>query len=470
MNPADLTLPTLSPTLTSKNLPTPQSSAQRNGSIGKAPIPRVDLEPIYTHLKSALGGEQWAEYKAAINAFVLGKINQAELSWVLAPLLSPAPSVLATAQGLAGTGFGDNFKKDAAGFPLVSTLQLHNTLVASLYANCARDAPPSEVAPWVVATDRPAIGNKAAGGGGGASGDKAEERLRKEVMSLGARDRRRIKGLKNEVEESESKAAVTGLEGLRESSAYHDALAVKAPSAADVAATAGSGPGSTGGVGRMNYEMESRRRYAQPLASETLEFPTLNEMHARIEPIAAEEGLAGSTQSTVQACAELVEQATEVYIKELLGQLRSHTKANGEGCIQTSAFRRQLQREEEDTERGVVQRNAAGFLPAEMDVLAKQEPLDMEDLRISMLNNDFFLKQDKFLAEEIWLDRYPEVGEHDDTFIANGGPVQNGDVAMFERAETEEASVADDAEHWQGATKAAHMELGGILDDCLAVG
>ncbi|KAI7607524.1 hypothetical protein KC346_g10050 [Hortaea werneckii] len=216
--------------------------------------------------------------------------------------------------------------------------------------------------------------------------------------------------------------------------------------------------------------MESRRRYAQPLASETLEFPTLNEMHARIEPIAAEEGLAGSTQSTVQACAELVEQATEVYIKELLGQLRSHTKANGEGCIQTSAFRRQLQREEEDAERGVVQRNAAGFLPAEMDVLAKQEPLDMEDLRISMLNNDFFLKQDKFLAEEIWLDRYPEIGEHDDTFIANGGPVQNGDVPMFERAETEEVSVADDAEHWQGATKAAHMELGGILDDCLAVG
>lgn len=68
MNPADLTLPTLSPTLTAKTLPTPQSSAQKNG---KTPVPRVDLEPIYTQLKAALG-DGWAEYKVAVNAFVLG--------------------------------------------------------------------------------------------------------------------------------------------------------------------------------------------------------------------------------------------------------------------------------------------------------------------------------------------------------------------------------------------------------------
>ena len=68
MNPADLTLPTLSPTLASKNLPTPQSSAHKNG---KTPVPRVNLEPIYTQLKAALG-EHWAEYKTAVNAFILG--------------------------------------------------------------------------------------------------------------------------------------------------------------------------------------------------------------------------------------------------------------------------------------------------------------------------------------------------------------------------------------------------------------
>lgn len=69
MNPADLTLAIVSPSFTSKTLPTPQSSALKNG---KVPVPRVDLEPIYTQLKAALG-DQWADYKAAINAFVLGK-------------------------------------------------------------------------------------------------------------------------------------------------------------------------------------------------------------------------------------------------------------------------------------------------------------------------------------------------------------------------------------------------------------
>jgi transcriptional coactivator HFI1/ADA1 len=66
MNPADLTL-TISPSLTNRPLPT-AAVAPRNGKI---PVPRVDLEPIYTQLKAALG-DQWTEYKAAINAFVLG--------------------------------------------------------------------------------------------------------------------------------------------------------------------------------------------------------------------------------------------------------------------------------------------------------------------------------------------------------------------------------------------------------------
>ena len=67
MNPADLTLNT-SPSITSKPLPAPLSISLKNG---KAPVPRVDLEPIYTQLKSALG-DQWADYKTAVNAFILG--------------------------------------------------------------------------------------------------------------------------------------------------------------------------------------------------------------------------------------------------------------------------------------------------------------------------------------------------------------------------------------------------------------
>lgn len=70
MNPADLTLPAISPGLTTKSsLALSASLPQKNG---KAPVPRVDVEPVYTLLKAALC-DHWVEYKAAINAFVLGE-------------------------------------------------------------------------------------------------------------------------------------------------------------------------------------------------------------------------------------------------------------------------------------------------------------------------------------------------------------------------------------------------------------
>lgn len=68
MNPADLSI-AISPTLTTKTPVTPSSALNKNGKI---PVPRVDLESIYTQLKAALG-HQWADYKAAVNAFALGE-------------------------------------------------------------------------------------------------------------------------------------------------------------------------------------------------------------------------------------------------------------------------------------------------------------------------------------------------------------------------------------------------------------
>ena len=48
------------------------------------------------------------------------------------------------------------------------------------------------MAPWVAANDKPSSGVGGAGGGS-KGGDKVEERLRREVMGLPARDRRRLK-------------------------------------------------------------------------------------------------------------------------------------------------------------------------------------------------------------------------------------------------------------------------------------
>lgn len=367
-----------------------------------------------------------------------GNLNQAELSWVLQPLLSAAPSVIASV--------------DPTRSP-ISTLHLHNTLIAVLCANLLRDPPPTEVAPWVVATDKPSTASKNAGASG--ANDKAEERLKREIMSLHPRDRRRIKTLKERDD--------TVNEGLKELQDYHHELAVKPPEIT---------PQSAGGMGRTNLDLEIRRRYAQPLASETLEFPTHSDVQNRIEPIAAEEGLASSTQSTVQACAELVEQATEVFMKELVSQMNARSRSNGEGCIQTAKFRRQLHREEEDVELGVVQRNAAGLLPVETEMHAHRSALNMDDMRLGVLQDDNYMRQNTFLEEHVWLSRYaedpdPEVPRVNGTYHV---PTVNGSSSRAGHVAAEDAMAFDEPESWQGGTSAAHSELLGVLDDCLAVG
>ena len=68
-----------------------------------------------------------------------------------------------------------------------NTEHLHNQLIAVIYANSARDPPEPGVAPWVSANDKPTMLSKPV------SGDRAEQRLKTEVMQLPARDRRRLK-------------------------------------------------------------------------------------------------------------------------------------------------------------------------------------------------------------------------------------------------------------------------------------
>jgi len=446
MNPADLQLPTISPSLTSKALPTLQLGALKNA---KPTIPRVDIEPIYTQLKAVMG-DGWADYKTAVNAFILGNLNQAELSWVLQPLLSTAPSSISPADSTR---------------PAVSPIHLHNTLVASLYANIHRDPPPTEVAPWVVATDKPTVSSKNAGVSG--ANDEAEERLKKEVMALPARDRRRIKSLKDG---TSPLGAIR--DGLREMQAYHNALAVKPyHPGGDVSA-------GVAGMARTNWDLESRRRYAQPLACETLEFPTVGDVQGRIDPIATEEGLVGATQSSMQACADMVVQGAEVHVKELISNLLAHTRSNGEGCIQTAKFRRQLQLEEDGVERGVLQRNPAGLLPVEVEVQNKREPLFMQDLRLAIRTADDILRRDKFAQESSMLKVWPSLYSETFDVKANGVSSQGGAIAMSNGSLThaerstmvDDSIVLDEATDWQGGTLGARSDLMSVLDDCLAVG
>ena len=275
-------------------------------------------------------------------------------------------------------------------------------------------------------------------------------------MGIHARDRRRIKGMK------EGGKAVN--DGFAEMQDYRNELAVKPP---DIT------PQTAGGITRTNWELEIRKRYAQPLAEETLEFPTLNEMQSRIEPICYEEGLTGGAGGAVQTCAELMEQATEVFLKELLGTMFAHTRSNGEDCISTQAFRRQLRKEEADVERGALQRNAVGLLPVEMQEVVGREPLDMQDLRLVVELEDRYLRQDRFLGERVMSSRYPEVRE--EKARVNGIfaiPALNGTLSRSERSVLEDAMAVEDGGDWswKGGTKRDTDDLMNVLDDCLAVG
>ncbi|KAK4574077.1 hypothetical protein LTR86_001838 [Recurvomyces mirabilis] len=441
MNPADLTLPTISPTLASKTLPTAQLFALKNG---KAAVPRADVEAIYTQLKSALG-DQWADYKTVINQYTLGNLNQNELSYVLQPLLTLAPAIIPT-PATSSTPAAPT-----------SILHLHNTLVVSLYTNIYRDPPPSDVAPWVVATDKPSSASKGGSGANAGANDKSEERVKKEAMSLHARDRRRIKTLKD--------GSVAVNDGYKAMLDYHHELAVKPPNQGDFGAPQSAGAG----LAKTNWDLEIRRRYAQPLASETLEFPTQSDVQNRIEPICAEEGLASSTQSAIASCAELVEQATEVFLKEMLGELYAHVGANAEGCVKTARYKRRLHKEEQEAERGAVQRNGAGRLPVELETQGLRNPLDMEDLRLGLQMSDSFLRTDRFLDEGIMLSRYADLDLGMTNGYGKGGAV-SGVGSRASAVVDPDAMAIDDMDAWKGSTSSNQMELMGVLDDCLAVG
>lgn len=72
----------------------------------------------------------------------------------------------------------------------------HNQLLSAILSNLGRDPPETPVASWVSANDKPAT----AAGSKPVSGDAAEQRLKAEVKALPARDRKRLKALKeNEV-------------------------------------------------------------------------------------------------------------------------------------------------------------------------------------------------------------------------------------------------------------------------------
>lgn len=120
--------------------------------------PRIDVEPLYSAVKSAISDSDWTTYKSSLTQFFLGNLNQEELNFKLSKILNTA-----------------------------ALEHAHNTLVAGIYANIWRDAPEPGIASWVSSTDKPSSSTVKG------QGDESEKRLKYEVMQLSRRERKRLK-------------------------------------------------------------------------------------------------------------------------------------------------------------------------------------------------------------------------------------------------------------------------------------
>ncbi|KAF5026174.1 hypothetical protein F66182_1738 [Fusarium sp. NRRL 66182] len=443
IDPAALSRPSVSlstPILSNKTLAGSTPGAPKIAKSSQIIPARIDLEPLYTALKAAIGNEQWVRYKESTSEFLIGRLNQAEYSERIDPIL-------------AGPGDKEH---------------LHNNLIAAIYGNVTREMPDQGLAPWVSANDKPA----ATTGPKPVSGDAAERRLKGDVMQLPARDRRRIKDLvQNDWDPLESISNVFA-DTHRKPSMVSDATP------------------TVGGINNMNFDLEIRKRYAQPLAIESGEFPDINMISGRMLPSCYEAGLvSGHTADAPQ----FMSVAVETFIKEVLTQVFSRTRSNGPGdsgsagfgagttWIQTHKYRQQLEYEEEAAMRGELTRDKSGLLPIESKAASERGPLGMSDLRLSLEMADSGMAQFPVLMTQVvygyregelenW-DDYTWVYDHAPEGYADEryGPGQNGGQVFELPNGHPDAMEIDTESWWEGADNQDTDMLDSVLDSCLAV-
>ncbi|KAI1778160.1 transcriptional regulator of RNA polII, SAGA, subunit-domain-containing protein [Hypoxylon cercidicola] len=449
IDPAALSRPSVNlstPTLKSITVSAPVS--QKVTKTSQIIPARIDLEPLYTALKSAIGNEQWNTYKEATTQFIIGRLNQAEFSERVDPIL-----------------YSSNGDK----------CHLHNQLLAAIYGNLTREMPDQGVAPWVSANDKPTpnVGAKPV------TGDAAERRLKREVMQLLARDRRRLKELNhNDPSQAEFQTFFDRL--------HTEQYLGRGPRVADT-------PQSANDLNKMNWDLEIRKRFAQPLAVESGEFPDVATIESRMLPICHQNGLHGGHAPDA---AQFMTVAAETCIKEVLSTVFSRTKSNGPGdsgsagfgsgtsWIQTHKYRRQLVREEGALSKGEVSRDKSGLLPVEAKAASERSALSMADLRLALEIGDCGVNTMPILRKVVmnnyrdgelenydsysWLHGFNPRKRNYDDFAAGG--VNGGHPRILTNGGVHaEAMEIDDELTWEGADPTDASRLDNVLDVCLAV-
>ncbi|POR34621.1 Transcriptional coactivator HFI1/ADA1 [Tolypocladium paradoxum] len=438
IDPAALSRPavTLStPVLATKSLSINATGTAKVTKTSQIIPARIDLEPLYSALKAAISNEQWLVYKESTAEFLTGRLSQAEYSERLDPILG-----------------GDNGEKE----------HLHNQLVAAIFGNVTREMPDQGIAPWVSANDKP----MASAGSKPVSGDAAERRLKGDVMQLPARDRRRIKDLVHNDYDPHEHLTNIFAETYRRPSTVADVP-------------------PSGGINKMNFDLEIRKRFAQPLAVESGEFPDVGVITGRMLPFCYEAGLASGHSADAP---QLMSIATEAFIKEVLTQIYSRTRSNGPGdsasagfgigttLIQTHKYRRQLSQEEEAAQRGEITRDKSGLLPVEAKAASERGPLGVADMRLSLEMADTGMALFPVLmAQVLYSYREGELENWNDYTWANGtAPIieelsetNNGQSLL--NGHPDPMDVDNDT-WWDGAENQDMDMIDRVLESCLVVG
>jgi len=278
-------------------------------------------------------------------------------------------------------------------------------------------------------------------------------------MKLPARERRRLKGAGGD--KAEEDYSTLRRNGYEES---YQASRIRAPDS--IAANAG-------GLAKTNWELEIRKRYAQPLFAETVEFPDAPAIYARMVPICYEKSVASG--SSLQ-CAEMVSIASEIFIKDLIGDIFNRARSNGPryenlvvGGVMTGAYKQQIAREEAGLKNGTVQKNRENdLLPVESREAHSRRPLGMPDLKLASsvvrglwtgmpMIGTFISEAALENEQEEWhAERRLEEALH----ASLNGHLANGDDDM---------DIDDDDYGWDGTGAADREALGSLLEDCLSI-
>ncbi|KAK4939527.1 hypothetical protein LTR10_020236 [Elasticomyces elasticus] len=401
-------------TSTTSNIKGPPGSATKPGKTTQNNYPRVDLEPLYSELKLLIG-HNWDTYYDALTRFIRGIHN--------------ARNVL--------------------------TEHAHNSLIIAVLCNTTKDPPEPGLAAWVsAATDKATL---AASSKPAVTSDAGEQRLKAEVMALPARDRRRLKAVANDKAEEEAAARKNPYED------YYTAGRIKAPETATTTTAAG--------ITKTNWDLEIRKRYLQPLFSETLEFPDSSTIHGRIVPICYEEAVASGCS---MQCAEYVGIAAETYLKSVISEVFDRVRSDGprydnsaSGGILTSAYKKKIAREEEEVKAGKLSKTRDDdLLPCEAQAAYSRKPISMADLQLTSRVGPLPWDQTPLIG---WTITNASAGhDYDEWHASRGEPqaVTNGHVEKMEDAMDVDSS---DNYGWEGAGSHDTSALESVLADCLAV-